>query len=526
MKFKKFISVMLITVLLVCTIGCSKNANNTESDNSLSETKKANKESLTLLYSSSDSFNPYTAETPINKQICQLLFEPLVTLDNNFNPVCTLAQTVTADGNKCTVTLNNAIFSDGSNFSADDVIYSYNIAKNSQSIYASKLYEVTSVTAIDSKTVVFKLSKIDPFFENLLTFPIIKSGSEKITDSDGIVLPPIGCGRYKLNNTYDKLVANENAFRKQGNIKTINLINSPDIESVTHYAQVGAADIYYSDISDGNILRMSGKKIKINLNTLIYIGINRNNVLLSNKLLRQALSSGIDRKEICHDAYFDNAVAANGFFHPDWNPTSSIQKLQITTDKEITIENLSKIGYNIKNDSTNNDNKLKNVLNFSLLVNSENRLKVTAAACVARELSQFGIKVNVVEKPYQQYIDDLNNGNFQLFIGEIKITDNMDFSSMLLKGGSAAYGFADYTQIAEAQEPATEKTVTSSDLINGFYSGNNSITDVAFILQDEMPFVPICFRTGVLFYNDNIENVSKSSETDIYSSIDSYLYIK
>ena len=59
-------------------------------------------------------------------------------------------------------------------------------------------------------------------------------------------------------------------------------------------------------------------------------------------------------------------------------------------------------------------------------------------------------------------------------------------------------------------------------VINGFYKGKNSINDVASTLQSDMPIIPLCYRTGVLFCNENIENVDTASASDIYFSIESY----
>ena len=55
-----------------------------------------------------------------------------------------------------------------------------------------------------------------------------------------------------------------------------------------------------------------------------------------------------------------------------------------------------------------------------------------------------------------------------------------------------------------------------------FYKGKNSISDVAVTLQNDMPFIPVCYRMGVLFCNENIENLNMASLSDIYFSIESY----
>ena len=308
---------------------------------------------------------------------------------------------------------------------------------------------------------------------------------------------------------------------------------APDSDAVGHYVEIGAADMYYSDISDGNILRMSGKKVNINLNHLIYIGANLSDEQLSLNALRLAISSGLDRKEICRDGYFNNALPANGFFNPAWEAVKSVQNINLQANKEITVENLEEIGYNKLDGEGVRTNSAGKKLKFELLVNKENRLRVSAAKIIASRLSEYGISVRVAEKSFADYTAALSSGNFQLYLAEVAITPNMDISSLVTEGGSAAYGIktANKNNADGKTEPAAdtlgnqqteEKSLTAAELVNGFYAGTNTLADLASVLQTEMPVIPICYRTGVLFYNDKIENVNNSSCSDIYFSIDSY----
>ncbi len=496
---------------------------------------------LTMLYSAADTFNPYTAATDINRQLCRLLYEPLLKTDNSYNISYSLAQSAEVKGKECTVTLKSRYFSDGSALTADDVVYSFNLAKKSNTEYAYKLYEALSAAVRDSKTVVIKLDRADPYFANTLDFPIIKKGSDTKTDSDGVTHPPIGCGRFKLNDSEDKLITNEHDPGKDRAIKEIRLINAPDSDAVGHYVEIGAADMYYSDISDGNILRMSGKKVNINLNHLIYIGANLSDEQLSLNALRQAISAGLDRKEICRDGYFNNALPANGFFNPAWEAVKSVQNINLQANKEITVENLEEIGYNKLDSAGVRTNGAGKKLKFELLVNKENRLRVSAARIIAKRLSEYGISVNVAEKSFADYTAALSSGNFQLYLAEVAITPNMDISSLVTEGGSAAYGIkkpekkedgkkadekteqtgSTESTVSEAEQ-TEEQSLTAAELVSGFYAGTNTLADLSSVLQTEMPVIPLCYRTGVLFYNDKIENVNNSSCSDIYFSIDSY----
>ncbi len=483
-------------------------------------------QSITLLYSAADTFNPYTAATDINRRLCRLLYEPLVKLDDKYNTVYSLAEAVALNGTECTVQLKKAYFSDGSPLTAEDVLYSFRLAKDGTSEYSHRLYEAASAAVRDSQTLVITLTRADPYFEKTLDFPIIKKGSDKLTNSDGVLAAPTGCGRYKLNEKGDGLVTNEYSVGSGRQISEIRLINAPDAEAVSHYVEIGAADMYYSDISDGSILRMSGKKVSVNLNRLVYIGVNLSDDRLAVNEVRQAISSGLDRTELCSDGYYNNAVAASGFYNPAWDEVRAVQNINLRANSEITVENLEQIGYN-KTDGTGiRMNAAGRKLKFTLLVNSENRMRASAARLIAKRLSEYGISVTVVEKSFADYKAALEAGSFELYLAEVELTPNMDLSCLVTEGASAAYGIKQAPAAAntETEENGGTEGVksTSAEIVSGVYSGANTIADAAAVLQTELPVIPVCYRTGVLFYNDKIENVNNSSECDIYFSIDSY----
>ncbi|MBO4432217.1 MAG: hypothetical protein J5852_01665, partial [Clostridia bacterium] len=135
---------ILLCVLLCFSLSCCKNAGKNTSSKTESEVKPLKNEEINLLYYSGDSFNPYTAATKYNRELAHLLYDPLIKCDNNFSPVYCLASDAVLDGTVCTVTLKTAYFTDGSPVTADDVLYSYNLAKNSDTVYSSRLYEIGS----------------------------------------------------------------------------------------------------------------------------------------------------------------------------------------------------------------------------------------------------------------------------------------------------------------------------------------------------------------------------------------------
>jgi len=343
LNLTRTVAFILSLALLFSVVGCKSNEENLGSGEFNTEnTPTASADAISLLYTASDTLNPYTAQTDLNRNLCGLLFDSLVKLNNNFEAEYVIAEKITVKRKNCTVTIKDIKFTDGTALTADDVVYSCKLAMKSKSSYAHKLYEVKSVKAENSRTVVFTLSRYDAYFERLLDFPIIKEKSDTKTDEDSIALTPVGSGRYKASEDNSYFISNNEYSGEKANIKTIRLVNAPDPESVSHYVEIGATDIYYTDVTGGNIVRMSGKKTDINLNNLVYIGINDRYGQLKTKELRYAISSAIDRNEICQAAYHNNAVAATGFFNPAIKDVSSVQNLQSTANTEISIENCIK----------------------------------------------------------------------------------------------------------------------------------------------------------------------------------------
>lgn len=526
---KRFLSLIICACILLAFSGCKKTVyGGSDSEGDLPQSIDVSAKTLNLLYSYGDSFNPYIAETVANRRLATLLYDGLVKTDNNFEPRYLIADSVTTDGKVCTVKLKNVQFSDGSYVTASDVIYSYNLAKESER-YSYNFYEVSSVAVQDDKTVVFNLNCCDEYFVNLITFPILKLNTSGKTDADGKEIAPVGCGRYCLSENGESFVINKNYYGKTGSVTEIKLINSPDSESTTHYVEIGATQLYYND--DGNIVRMSGKKTEVNLNRLVYIGINDSYGALASKEMRYAISAAIDREAVCSTAYYNNADVATGYFNPSFKVTDAIQTIESKPNTKIMVENLLKIGYNNLNSDGFYANSFGNAPAFTLLVNSENESRVAAAELIAEQCKTAGIKISVVKCTYEQYVQNLSSGNFQLYIGEVQVYDNMDFSQLVLSGGSAAYGVSDKSAAptpspVEDETEVQDEVETQSDscrqVINSYRNGECGISDVAATLLTEMPQIPLCYLNGVLFYDSDIKGGVEASNSDIYFSIENY----
>ena len=386
---KKIICVILVLTLSLLW-GCSDVEQN--NDDSLPQNSQTAEtaSAIQLLYCANDTMNPYKTISKLNAELGLLIFDSLIKYTNEFETVNCLASKVELDGKTCTVTLRDAVFSDGSVVSADDILYSYNLAKESPR-FSSLFYEVESVVTSSSNKVVFTLACADPYFEKLLTFPIIKKDSDKIKNEDNVELAPIGSGRFIFDEKTAVLTKNIRHYQKSGSIEKITLINAPDTESMTHYVEIGATDIYFAEMNNDEIIRMDSKKVSVNRNNLIYLGINHNYAPLKSDELRFAISAAISRTDIVNKAFYTNATAATGFFHPSFEAVSKYQSINSDADKKISVENLAKIGYNRLNADRYYENSSGKVIELTLLVNKDSASKLSAANLIIDRLADSGI---------------------------------------------------------------------------------------------------------------------------------------
>ena len=184
------------------------------------------------------------------------------------------------------------------------------------------------------------------------------------------------------------------------------------------------------------------------------------------------------------------------------------------------------------------ENEAGKIVELSILVNSESASKVTAATLIAESLGAVGIKatVNAVDK--NSYFSALKNGQFQLYIGEVKLLPNMDIRSLVVKGGAAAYGMvtvpvsqpsADTEAVTDepiADESYLDNETAYLSVIDGFYSGENTLSDLASSLLSSMPVIPLVYRNSFVFYSNEIESVYSPSFCDIFISVDKYIVKK
>lgn len=453
---------------------------------------------FSLSYFSNDSFNPYSAKQSANFYLGSLLYDSLVTVKSDFSVENLIADSINFEGNTCTVTLKKGLkFSDGSELTAKDVVSSFSSAKSS-SYYAQRLNNAASCKVKDG-AVVFALKKADKGFAKNLTFPIIKDGSKQSM--------AVGSGRYKFASASvsDGLVKNELNTLRKTNIDSISLTQIHKYSVLPHMVKIGSVNYIYADFGSSLNFAASSSSAVL-MNNLVYLGVNSNNALLANQDFRKAVSLCVDRKNILTDAYAGAGFATAAPFHPAAVGLNSKDYTIALNDASAAQILLGTCGYNKKSENGFYLLDEQNEIRLRLLVNSDNAARKRAATSIKLSMESAGIGVDLIEETSEGYKAKIAAGDYDLFIGEVKLTADNDISSLLSVGSLNL----------------CNDEGTSLLSYNQYLAGEISLEDFLKTFDLKTPFIPVLYRNGTAFFSATLSGNQSVTEYDVFAAMDKW----
>ncbi|MBE6827010.1 MAG: hypothetical protein E7514_00155 [Ruminococcaceae bacterium] len=489
------IAVITAITLVFCSCG-KKEEPDTDEKSSYVDKAEPQTVDISLPYSQSDSLNPFFATGAENSAAAFLFCQPLFEIKSDYSAEPVIAESYETDASRIFITIREVLFSDSTSVTLSDVVYSFNLAKTSPA-YSERLKCFESAR-IRGNRIEFIVNGANELSVNALCFPIVKKGT---ADSPSSV--PTGSGTFVFS-TPEKLIINPNS-QTVSKINTVKLSNVKKLEYIKRELEIGNFNYLFDDLSEGRYERIVAENKTVTINNLVYVGMNQSNKALSSSAVRTALYYGIDRENISAASYQGYSKTAVTPFNPDLYLLKDVSLPDVRGDKQKCASILRKMGYN----SLNSKNVLANSsgsLDFSLLVNRENEFRVAAAYRIAEELISQGIGVTVLAVPADEYQARIAQGNFELYIGEIKLTEDMNLSAF--GEGTAGTGidkslgfFADY---------------------NAFRSGEMDFSDMLDSFFDDMIIIPICYRAGVAAYSKVYKPDFSYAPYNIYGNIENW----
>lgn len=436
-------------------------------------TEDVAEQDLTMVYYPGEDLNPYTATDLNNRALLPLVYQSLFSVDRGYNatPILCDSFKVSSDMKTYTFYLAAARFSDGTALTTADVVASLEAAKES-TYYGGRFQHITSITAEGGGVVI----ALDTPYQNLpllLDIPIVKAGETAGAE-------PLGTGPYVMDTSISgKRLRSQAAWWCADTadlIITSSFIPLVEAESPSQvrdefeFHDVGlvcadpGSDTYADYRCDYEIWDCEN-------GLFLYLVVNGNSKVFADDTVRRALTHAIDRDGIVENFYRDFARSAtlpasplSPYYDASLAERYTYDSLKFTT--ALTDANLQGAA-------------------VTFLLNSDDSLRLRVGRNIAKMLRECGLEVTVLEMTSAKFKEHLLWGEYDLYLGQTKLSPNMDLTPFFRQYGSLNYGnLTDSTIYAMAREALAN-------------SGN--YYNLHEMVMEDAQLIPILFRSYAVY---------------------------
>lgn len=428
-----------------------------------------------LSYLPAYGLNPFTCTATANRALFSLLYENLFVVSNQFRaePVLCKSFKVSGEGTMYTFTLVDGVkFSDGTPLTIDDVAASIDAARVSP-LYKGRLSRISYYVVNEDGSITVVLSAPYENFALMMDIPIVKAASVESQT-------PVGTGAYRLSGSV--LIRNQHWWKTTPDIDLGDrILLSPCTEPIElrDNFEFGATDLVYSDPNSAAAAgyRCDYEVWDVPTTVMHYIGFNLGSGYFVNDTLRTAVTFALDREEIANTIYHGYALASP----LPCSPNSDLYDAQLAEDYDYSPARFATAVQ--ASEVLTSESYVGHV--GRLIVCSEDPVRVTAAEAVAETLVSAGLSITVVPLERDSYLRALQNGDFDLYYGEVRLTANFDLTEFFNKYGNLQYG-----SIANS---------AMADLCVDALANSGSYLELCSQLLTQAQICPVVFKSNAIF---------------------------
>lgn len=390
--------------------------------------KEESVQALKLAYYPDRSMNPYSCTDFTNRALFTLLYQSLFAVDRSYNiePQLCKNYRVSQDMKTYTFYIANATFADGMALTAADVVASLLAAKESV-YYSGRFNHITGIRVSDDGGITVTTDTPMEELPLILDIPILKQTELQAPT-------PMGTGPYYLDASTQSPVLRRNT---KWWCDTELVVTAPAITLMPAQSAAGIRDAFEFEglslvCADPGSDRYADYRCDYELwdcesGIFLYLSCNMDSEVFSDETVRSALTFAIDRDTLA-DSYY------RGFARSVTLPASP--------QSPYYSSNLaSKYVY----DGGEKFNKAvldasKTKAEIVLLVNKDDTLRLRVARDIAKMLEAGGLKVTLSEKSTANCEKALKKKEFDLYLGQTKLSPNMDLSAFFAGKGALSFG--------------------------------------------------------------------------------------
>ena len=395
-----------------------------------------------------DTLDPRLYKNTSGGRIKELAFNGLVAINPDYTPVPDLAEKWDNPDDKTWVFhLRQGVkFHDGSNLTANDVKYTFEsvLDPTFSSPFRSFYLSIDKVDATDTNTVTFTLKEPFAPFLSYMDLGIVP---QALATKSDFGTKPVGTGPFKVDtwNTGDSidLSAFDGFYPGRANLDRVRVKVVPDNSARVVALESGDLDFVQSPLSPQDVAReQAAAKLKVDRTPAAgytYVNLNTADPILSDKMVRQALSHLVNKQQIIDTIYKGIGKPASGPIVPGmWAYSEDIPSYDYSPDKAKQL--LDDAGWKAGADGI----RMKDGQKLSLVVrtHSEDPDRKQLIQVLQSEFQNVGIDATTNTVEFPAFFQDVQDGKYQVgVIGWLNLQDpdRATFRQFTIDG-SANYG--------------------------------------------------------------------------------------
>lgn len=476
--------------------------------------------------------DPIGVRTEEMYQLFSLVFDTLIGVNGSNMLVPSLAMSWRSGGERIwLISLRQGVtWHDGSSFTADDVVSTYDrIRRQTDGYYSDAAENIVSLMKLDESTIRVEMKSEGLSALYCLNFPITKANSDEVL---------MGTGAYRLESMTDeeiKLTVNTDWWGGTPQIEKVEFLARGSNDLAIASYEAGMLDFVPTNSLTAKQYSSAGETVVASCMTqqMETLLINHNNTHLRKKEFRSAIAHLIDRSSIIANVYMNNVRSCDMPVPPDsWLYDSS--QVVYGYDRELALSLLTEQGYTIDEDG--NIGYFGEKVSLRILVGStpENSVRAEAAQLIADSLTSFGIGVELItanhdtasaspdpesEAPYSgdtEFVRLLREGNWDLALVGFSLSESNSLSKYLTPSGSNNFGHY------------SSETMTSLIEIMDSAVDEASLREAAYAVQsefaEELPFIVLYFRLNSVIYSADIQGIGQLREPRLLENMKDWRY--
>ena len=429
-------------------------------------------QTMSLAYYPERSLNPLRAVDYTNRVLIPLIYQGLFAINRDYEaiPILCKTYTVTADMMTYEFTVDtNATFSDGVPVTPGDVAATLKAARKS-AYYGGRFRFVKAIGVTEEGTVRITLTKANENLPLLLDVPIMK-------EAEVHEAKPLGTGPYILSGTEENrfLSRRSNWWCKSDDLlitaQRIPLIGANSTATIRDAFEFSDVGVVCTDPGSDRYVeyRCDYELWDCESGIFLYLGVNTESSVFKKQAIRQALSKGIDRELLVDEYYRGFALAAE----LPASPNSPYYTQTLAQQYEYDALSFQNVMSGVKGRT------------IRLIVNSGDSLRVKVAQEIGRMLATSGVIVDVAKLTPENYETALEKGSYDLYLGQTKLSPNMDLSPFFSANGALNYGGMDDIAVYNLCLQAMENQ-------GNYYTLHQTVMDQGYLC-------PVLFRSYAVY---------------------------